>query len=165
MRELGKRAQHTSRVYFTGGTTAVLLGWRDATIDIDLRFDPEFDELYRAIPILKERLAINVELASPSDFIPLLPGWEGRSQFIGREGLIDYYHYDPYSQALSKIERSHDQDVKDVEEMLRRGMIETGKLLSLYKSIEPQLYRYPSIDPDSFGAAVLAVIDKANKPS
>lgn len=148
------------RVYFTGGATAVLLGWRDTTIDIDLRFEPEYDELYRALPILKEQLDINVELASPPDFIPKLPGWEDRSQFIVSEGLIDFYHFDPYSQALAKIERGHEQDVKDVNEMFQRGMIEGSKLLSLFKEIEPQLYRYPSLDPASFSRAVLRAIER-----
>lgn len=160
MRALGSKARHPSRVYFTGGTTAVLTGWRDTTIDIDLRFDPEHDELYRALPVLKESLSINVELASPPDFIPILPGWEDRAQYIGREGLIDFYHYDPYSQALAKIERGHDQDVKDVDEMLRRGMIEMRKLLSLFEAIRPELYRYPAIDPDSFSRAVHQVTDR-----
>ena len=160
MREIGKKARHRSRVYFTGGTTAVLLGWRETPIDIDLRFDPEFDELFRALPELKESLCINLELASPSDFIPLVPGWEDRSQFIGREGLIDFYHYDAYSQALSKIERGHDQDVKDVGEMLRRGMIEKEKLLFLFEAIEPQLYRYPAVHPESFAKAVRRISEK-----
>lgn len=160
MREIGKKARHRSRVYFTGGTTAVLLGWRETTIDIDLRFDPEFDELFRALPVLKERLGINLELASPSDFIPLVPGWENRAQFIAREGLIDFYHYDAYSQALSKIERGHDQDLKDVDEMLRRGMIEREKLQSFFLAIEPHLYRYPAVDPASFAAAVQQISEK-----
>ncbi len=165
MKALGKSARQPSRVYFTGGTTAVMHGWRETTIDIDLSFDPERDELFRALPTLKESLRVNIELARPPDFIPSVPGWEDRSRFIRREGLVDFYHYDLYSQALSKIERGHDQDLKDVEEMLGRGMIETGKLLSLYKAIEPQLYRYPAIDPGSFGESVRAVIEKTNMPS
>lgn len=82
----------------------MLMGWRDTTIDIDLRFEPELDEIFRALPELKERL-INIELTSPSDFISPLPGWQERSRFITREGKISFYHYDAYSQALSKIER------------------------------------------------------------
>ena len=160
MRALGKRARHRSKIYFTGGTTAVLFGWRNTTVDIDLRFDPEFDELYRALPLLKEQLGINLELASPSDFIPSVPGWEDRSKFIRSEGLLDFFHYDPYSQALAKIERGHDQDVKDVDEMLKRGLIERQKLLSLFQEIEPQLYRYPAIDPASFRRAVKQVVDQ-----
>ena len=33
---LGQRATEPATVYLTGGATAVLMGWRDATIDIDL---------------------------------------------------------------------------------------------------------------------------------
>ena len=116
--------------------------------------------MYRALPLLKEQLGINLELASPSDFIPSVPGWEDRSKFIRSEGLLDFFHYDPYSQALAKIERGHDQDVKDVDEMLKRGLIERQKLLSLFQEIEPQLYRYPAIDPASFRRAVKQVVDQ-----
>jgi len=79
-----------------------LFGWRETTVDIDLRFEPELDELFRAIPAIKEKLQINVELASPSDFIPPLPGWQDRSQYIGREGKVSFFHYDPYSQACPR---------------------------------------------------------------
>jgi hypothetical protein len=70
------------------------MGWRASTIDVDLRFEPELDELFRAIPEIKEKFKINVELAAPSDFIPPLPGWRDRSPFIGREGKASFYNYD-----------------------------------------------------------------------
>src|SRR6266705_1761034 len=65
MRGLADTAKRDGRVYFTGGTTAVLMGWRPTTVDVDARFVPEHDELLRAIPALKETLQLNVELASP----------------------------------------------------------------------------------------------------
>ena len=70
MRELGSSVRGAARVYFTGGATAVMHGWREITIDINVRFSSELDELYRALPDLKEKLSVNVELASPPDFIP-----------------------------------------------------------------------------------------------
>lgn len=155
MRGLGKSAKQNARVYFTGGATALLMGWRESTIDVDVKFLPESDELFRSIPLLKEKLQINVELASPADFIPALPGWEERSLFIAREGKLDFFHYDPYSQALAKIERGHSQDITDVDAMLRTGLIEREKLLSLFESIKPQLYRYPAINADAFSRDVL----------
>jgi len=130
--------------------TAVLSGWRPSTVDLDVRFIPEQDALFRAIPSLKESLGINIELACPSDFIPELPGWQDRSKFIAREGRISFYHYDFYAQALAKIERGHDKDVGDVEHMLENGFIEPAKALELFAAIEPELYRYPAIDPASF---------------
>lgn len=154
MKALGRVSQTGSRVYFTGGVTAVLFGWREATVDVDLRFEPELDENFRALPGIKESLRVNIELAAPSDFIPELPGWETRSNYIGREGSVSFYHYDIYSQALSKIERGHAQDRKDVDSMLREGLIEKHRLAELFKEIEPQLYRYPAIDPSKFASAV-----------
>jgi len=150
----GALAPREARLYFTGGATAVLMGWRAMSIDIDIRLDPEMDELFRALPAMKEELQINIELASPSDFIPALPGWEERSEYISREGKVSFYHYDIYSQALAKIERGHHQDQQDVKEMIHRGLVNPEKLLSMYAAIEPQLYRYPAIDPKSFSDAV-----------
>lgn len=142
------------RAYLTGGATALIEGWRDATIDVDLKLVPETDEVLRAIPRLKEQLEINVELVAPSDFIPELPGWDGRSRFIVSEGELSFYQYDPYSQALSKIERHHSRDLIDVQAMLDRGLVERQRLQQLYDAIEPVLFRYPAIDPRSFRRAV-----------
>jgi hypothetical protein len=64
-RELGKAVDLGTKMYLTGGATAVLEGWRDSTIDIDVRFDPDSDAALDRIRDLKEELSINVELASP----------------------------------------------------------------------------------------------------
>ena len=76
MRELGRAARQPARVYLTGGATAVLFGWRQSTIDIDIKIVPDDDVVMRAIPELKEALEVNVELAAPDDFIPVREGWE-----------------------------------------------------------------------------------------
>ncbi len=143
-------------MYLTGGATAVLEGWRATTVDIDVRFEPDSDELLRNIPALKERLHVNVELASPPDFIPELPGWRERSPFLMREGRLDVHHFDHYSQALSKLERAFDQDLQDVREMLQHRLVDPALAMTLYDAIEPELYRYPAIDPTSFRARVEA---------
>jgi len=148
--ELGRVARVPASVYLTGGATAVLQGWRESTIDVDLRFEPEADELLRALPALKERLQINIELTSPPDFIPELPGWRERSPVVFREGMVTVHHFDPYSQALSKIERGFEQDLDDVRNMLANGLVEPSRLRTLYDAIEPELYRYPAVDPAAF---------------
>jgi len=154
MQALGSEAKEHVRVYFTGGTTAVLFGWRSSTIDIDIRVEPDDEHILRAIPHLKDLLKTNVELASPVDFIPVRPGWEERSPFIAREGNVSFYHFDLYAQALAKVERGHAQDVEDVREMIARGLIDPAAALRYFRSIEPELYRYPAIDPKSFRRAV-----------
>jgi uncharacterized nucleotidyltransferase DUF6036 len=164
MRALGAEAESDGRLYFTGGATAVLLGWRPSTIDVDIKLEPESDRLFRALPRLKEQLEINVELASPDAFIPEVPGWRKRSAFIAREGRLSFYHYDLYAQALAKIERGHAQDLADVREMLGRGLIDRQELLQRFAQIEPQLHRYPAVDPPSFRRAVESAVVESPAP-
>ncbi len=99
MRELGRAVDVDGHVYLTGGATAVLYGWRETTIDVDIKLIPDRDEILREILRLKEALNLNVELAAPSDFNPA-------------EALIQF------------------------------------------KAIEPELFRFPAIDPSSFRKAV-----------
>jgi hypothetical protein len=157
-RRLGRVAVGPTRIYLTGGASAVLEGWRDSTIDIDLRFEPDVDALLRELPALKNDLEVNIELASPTDFIPELPGWRERSPFVFREGNVDIYHFDFYSQALSKIERGFSQDLDDVASMIAVGLVEPAKLHELYDEIEPELYRYPAIDAAVFRKKVVAAL-------
>jgi hypothetical protein len=78
-RELGRVVPPGTRMYLTGGATAVLEGWRESTVDIDVRFEPGADAALERIRDPKEELSLNVELASPLDFLPPLPGWQERS--------------------------------------------------------------------------------------
>jgi hypothetical protein len=146
------------KIYLTGGATAILLGWRDATIDIDLQVIPEDDRILRAIPTLKEQLNINVELASPADFIPEVPGWETRSRFIMQVRTVAVYHYDFYAQALSKIERFHERDITDVKQMLKLRLIEPDRLRELFEQIVPSLYRFPAISPKAFRQSLESIL-------
>ena len=154
MRALGDAARREGACYFTGGATAVLLGWRGTTIDVDFLLVPDQDEILRAVPGIKDDLRVNVELASPGDFIPLPVGWQERSLSIGREGTLSFFHFDPYSQALSKLERSHARDLEDVRAMVASGLVEQERLLASFREIEPELYRFPAVDPRSFRARV-----------
>jgi hypothetical protein len=154
MKSLAHGQRKRARVYLVGGATAVLLGWRDTTIDVDLKIVPEIDEVLRRLPQIKEDLQLNVELASPDDFVPALPGWEERSTYIGREGAIEFFHYDFYGQALAKIERGHTTDRRDVEEMISQGLVDPARLLELFSRVENELYKYPAIDPKSLKQAV-----------
>jgi hypothetical protein len=142
MRDLGRATESPGRIYFTGGATAVLLGWRNTTMDIGLKADPEPIGFFEALPRLKNQFDINIELASPDDFVPMLPGWRERSRFIEVESSLEFFHYDFYAQALSKIERWHERDESDVHRMLVERLVQPEKLWELFCAIEPRLIRY-----------------------
>ena len=158
MAALGQRVTGPGRIYLTGGATALLYGWRTSTIDVDIKSDPEPPGLFEALAELKDELDINVELAAPDDFIPPLPGWRDRSLFVARHGSVDFFHYDPYGQALSKLQRGHDRDRSDVRGLLENKLIRVSALLEMFSQIEPELIRYPAIDPESFRAVVMAFV-------
>lgn len=80
--DLGRASLEPATAYLVGGASAVLEGWRQTTIDVDLYLEPERDELLRVIPRLRERMHVNVELVSPLDFLPPLPGWRDRRRYV-----------------------------------------------------------------------------------
>ncbi|MGA2928317.1 MAG: DUF6036 family nucleotidyltransferase [Solirubrobacteraceae bacterium] len=154
--ELGRRAAPGTTVYLAGGASAVLVGWRDSTHDIDVTIDGDADAVLRAIAELKDRLDINVELAGPQDFLPV-PDWRQHSVSIGQYGALAVYHTDFTLQALAKLQRGFDQDLADVRAMIGRGLTSGPRLRALLDRIEPDLYRTPTVDANRLRAAVYAI--------
>lgn len=159
MEALGRRARGAGRVYLVGGATAVLHGWRATTVDIDLKMDPEPAGAFEAISVIKDELDVNVELAAPDQFIPPLPRWQERSLFIARHGDIEFFHYDPFSQALAKLERGHARDLDDVRAMVDRRLVSRDGLAARFDEIRGGMERYPAIDVEAFERKVRAFVD------
>lgn len=61
MAALGNSVKGTGHVYLTGGATALLHGWRDTTIDVDLKANPEPAGFFEAIASLKDSLDVNID--------------------------------------------------------------------------------------------------------
>ena len=150
MEQLAAAARTPGKIYFTGGATALLLGFREQTIDIDIKMDPEPEGTFEAIARLKNSLDVNVELASPDDFIPATRDWRERSTHIASIGKVEFFHYDFALQALAKLERGYEQDLQDVASFLHNGQVTLDELKSRFKEIEPDLLRYPAVDPLQF---------------
>ncbi|MFO0140967.1 MAG: hypothetical protein ACK513_06065, partial [Aphanizomenon sp.] len=89
-----------------------------------------------------------IELASPQDFLPPLPGWRDRSLFIGKQGQISFYHYDFTAQALAKLSRGFNRDIKDVEAMYKQKLFSLNDLRNSFEAITPEIIRFPSLNPD-----------------
>ena len=165
MRRLGEEARGAGRVYLVGGASAVLVGWRETTVDVDLKLDPEPPGIFEAIARAKDVLDMNIELAAPDDFIPPLPDWRQRSAFVVRHGQVDFLHYDFCAQALAKLERAHAQDLRDVRAMLARGLVRAEHLAQLFDAIAPEFPRYPAIDIPSFRSRLEVELETAGRAS
>ena len=151
LRYLGRRFQGAGRIYLVGGTTMVYEGFRNQTLDIDLTFELRAEDhalFIQVVRELKEELNLNVEEASPGDFIPLPSGYEDRCQFLGRYGNLDVFHFDPYSMALSKIERGTEEDFSDVLALMEHNWIQIETLEGYFQDILPR-YATESLKGDS----------------
>ena len=154
LEELSHAADEPTCLFLTGGASQLLRGHRESTIDIDLTLDPERDGVLRSMVALKDRLSVNVEIVSPAHFVPPLPGWRERCEFAAQFGKLAVYHFDVYTQALSKLERGHARDHDDVAALVAAGLVDPARLRAFFLEVEADLFRYPAIDPASLRRAV-----------
>ena len=162
MEELGRLARGPGRIYLVGGATALLEGWRASTVDVDLKLDPEPPGIFEAIAALKHELGLNIELASPDQFLPPVPGWRERSRFVARHGEVEFFHFDFLTQALAKLARAHDRDLADVHAMIERRLISPAEIAEGLERIRPDLIRYPALDAEAFERRVRRFLDTAD---
>lgn len=146
MRELARTAPTGGpwRVFLVGGGTAVTLGWRSSSIDVDLF--SEQPEVFRDIQAIKERLEMNIEFARPEDFVPPLDGTSERHVHITTIGRVSFLHYDPYAQLLSKVVRGFERDDRDGRHFVTSGLVDRKTFRSLVSAIPDSAYaRYPQL--------------------
>jgi hypothetical protein len=103
LQQLGRTFLKPARLYLVGGAALVHLGVRPGfTQDIDIQVgEVNEGELIVAIQRLIQQMQVNVEFASPADFMPLPSQWETHARFIGRYGKIDVF----YKEAKGRMTR------------------------------------------------------------
>ena len=161
LQQLGRTFHKPARVYLVGGAALVHLGVRPGfTQDIDIQVSGVNEgDLIVAIQRLIQQMQVNVEFASPVDFIPLPTQWETHARFVGCYGTIDVFYFDFYSIALSKIERGNNRDIADVKLLVQQGIITLSELDVAYQEVLSQLGkgRYPRITPQRFSERYAAI--------
>ena len=145
LRELGARWHFGASLYLIGGGALALLGNPRQTLDLD--YTAQLSEEGRAaFRRLAEEIGIelhvDVEEAPIGEFVPLPPGAEERSRFLGRFGSLDVYIFDLYTIALSKIARGFESDFDDVLFMLRADLIEFAQLERYFDLVVPKAAKY-----------------------
>jgi hypothetical protein len=73
----------TEPIPSTDGLLVALLEQPDIDLALEIA-DEDHSAFIAAIRRIKESLSLNIEEASPADFIPLPAGYRERSQFVGR---------------------------------------------------------------------------------
>jgi hypothetical protein len=129
LKTLGERVAPASQLVLVGGGALALLGSPRLTIDIDFVGDDVHpNELHRTIMQIARELKIHVEPVPIERFIPLPEGSDQRNIRIGQFGNLEVYVADPYSIALSKVDRGFDTDLEDIVFLIRHNFITLDKL-------------------------------------
>lgn len=154
LKGLGRTYRKPGRLYLAGGAALVHMGLRSgSTLDIDVVIEAaNEDEMVTAIRHLVDQMQINIEFASPGDFIPLPAQWMAHSRYIGRYGSIEVFYFDFYNLALSKISRGNDRDLIDVKLLVQQNIITLDELDAAYQEVLPRMGKRPyfNLNPQKF---------------
>jgi hypothetical protein len=127
LRVLGRRLRLPVRLYLVGGSIVVDMGLREATLDVDYvaqSDSPEaLAELEQTIPILKNELQVNVEPASPADFLPVPANVLARGKYVRTYGNVSVYYYDLSTTIISKVARGTERDLDDAAALIQSGAV------------------------------------------
>lgn len=157
LRTFGQQYRKSGRLYIAGGAALVHAGIRSGrTQGIDIEVTD--GDMLVTIDQLKHRLHLNIEIASPKDFMPVPTQWEAMSHYVGRYGDIEVFYFDFYSIALSKIDRGTTRDLQDVQLLVQQKAIDLPPLDGAFQDVMSQVQtpqgrmRYPRFDPTAFSA-------------
>jgi len=118
------------------------------------------EAVFHDIQRIKETQRINVEFARPEHFVPPLAGAADRHLFIATLGGVSYFHYDPYSQVLSKVVRGFRRDLEDARRFIDTGLVDVARLQTLVDAIPDSAFaKYPALSPAAIRDAVNAFLD------
>lgn len=112
---LGEQVPPGSQLYLLGGGALTLLGSPRPSFDIDFVGDDVHpSELHRTIMEKAREMELQVDAVPIERFIPLPDGNEERSIYIGKYANLEIHVMDPYSIALSKVDRGAFTDYDDI---------------------------------------------------
>jgi hypothetical protein len=126
---VGNQCPDPAQLYLLGGSALFLLGSPRPTIDIDyVGDDLQKNNLQLIMEQIAQEMHLEVEAVPIDRFLPLPDGVTERRISVGQFGSVEVFIYDPYSIALSKIDRGFDTDLEDVVFLIRNGLVSIDRL-------------------------------------
>jgi Nucleotidyl transferase AbiEii toxin, Type IV TA system len=145
---MGERVPPGSQLVLIGGSALTLLGSPRLTIDLDFVGDDVHpNTLHRSIIQIAKELKIHVEPVPLDHFVPLPMGSKKRNIRIGQFGNLEIYVADPYSMALSKLDRGLDTDFEDIIFLIRESFITLDALERITRDALPHARQF-DFNPD-----------------
>lgn len=129
---LGEHWSQPATLFLLGGSALCLLGSSRPTLDIDyVGDDVKPDDFQQAMAHIAAEMQIEVEPVSIAQFVPLPVDAQQRCIFVGQFGALSVYVFDPYTIALSKLDRGFDTDIEDIVFLIEHGFVQFDRLQAL----------------------------------
>jgi hypothetical protein len=128
---LGAAAARSGRLSLVGETTHAFEGWRERTDRLACAVEVTARDriaLADAIREFQTETGVEVLEESPGDVIPLPAGYQTRARPVGRYGVLDVFHFDPYSVAFRLIARGDEPDYQAVLVYLEHGWLDLDEV-------------------------------------
>jgi hypothetical protein len=148
LQNLGARLPPDSQLILVGGSALALLGSPRLTIDIDfIGDDVHPNPLHRTIMQIAREMQIHVEPVPLERFVPLPEGNEERVIRIGQFGNLEVFIADPYSIALSKLDRGLDTDFDDLVFLIQNNHVDMDEFERILSAALPHARKF-DFNPD-----------------
>jgi hypothetical protein len=140
---IGARVPPISHLTLIGGSALILLGSLRPTLDIDfIGDDVHPSEFHRQVIQIAKELKIHVEPVPIERFIPIPKGSEQRVIPISQFGNLNVSVADPYSIALSKVDRGLATDIDDLVFLIQHRHIELKELERIIKQSVSKAHKF-----------------------
>ncbi|MBK7219331.1 MAG: hypothetical protein IPH95_20300 [Candidatus Promineofilum sp.] len=144
---VGSRVATPTALVLLGGSALSLLGNSRPTLDLDYEGEERAtDDLRTLMEEVALELHIDLEAVPLHRFIPIPSGADERHVPIGRFGDLQVLVFDPYSIALSKLDRGFDTDIEDIVFLLRRELIDFAQLGTFLDGVPRELASQYDLD-------------------
>lgn len=143
LQSLGERVPPGSQLILIGGGALALLGSPRPTVDIDfVGNDVRPSDFHQSIMQIARELKIDAEPVPLDRFVPLPQGSAERQIRIGQFGNLEIHVADPYSIALSKLDRGFDTDFDDIIFLIQKNLISLIELERITHAALPHRHKY-----------------------
>lgn len=144
---VGDQTATPATLILIGGSGLCLLGHDRPTLDLDYAGEEQdAGELRALLERVAREMHVELEAVPLHQFIPIPSEAAGRHVPIGSFGNLQVFVFDPYSIALSKLDRGFDSDIEDIVFLLRRGLVELPQLDALLNGLTGDMARQYDLD-------------------
>ena len=126
---VGNRCEPASTLFLLGGGALEMLGGARPTLDLDyVGNDLQQDDLQQLMAQVANEMQIELEAVPIAEFIPLPIDADKRAVLVGEFGNLTVYIFDPYTIALSKLDRGFDTDMEDILFLIQHQLVTVEQL-------------------------------------